>query len=291
MLCFDGGMARAADEDPGLPLKLWPCSNGEFLPPPLDDSASRGDASSPGRGRSPRPPPRLVAPAVPAVVGRHGVGVGGPPGVQRREVGLGGHRAGRRLHRATVGGDRPRGSDDHRPRHIGTDHRRPRRRQRPLRRRRRSSSTCRRTSSSPATGAPGSRRPAAARPTRRLLLGRVLARPRPRRQRHRGRRHLGDPRRRRRRPAVDRRDGARPRPRRRAVRRRPGADPGPCRARRRARSTPRWRRWPRSPRRTTCARGRCTRTPRRGGTSTTTIRRPRRSAARSCRPLATRACR
>ena len=25
------------DADPGLPLKLWPCSNGEFLPPPLDD--------------------------------------------------------------------------------------------------------------------------------------------------------------------------------------------------------------------------------------------------------------
>jgi hypothetical protein len=25
------------DADPGLPLKLWPCSNGEFLPPPLDE--------------------------------------------------------------------------------------------------------------------------------------------------------------------------------------------------------------------------------------------------------------
>jgi predicted TIM-barrel fold metal-dependent hydrolase len=25
------------DDDPGLPLKLWPCSNGEYLPPPLDD--------------------------------------------------------------------------------------------------------------------------------------------------------------------------------------------------------------------------------------------------------------
>ena len=25
------------DEDPGLPLKLWPCSNGEYLPPALDE--------------------------------------------------------------------------------------------------------------------------------------------------------------------------------------------------------------------------------------------------------------
>jgi hypothetical protein len=25
------------DDDPGLPLKLWPCSNGEYLPPPLDE--------------------------------------------------------------------------------------------------------------------------------------------------------------------------------------------------------------------------------------------------------------
>ena len=27
----------AIDDDPGLPFKLWPCSNGEYLPPPLDD--------------------------------------------------------------------------------------------------------------------------------------------------------------------------------------------------------------------------------------------------------------
>jgi hypothetical protein len=27
----------ARDDDPGLPLKLWPCSNGEYLPPPLDE--------------------------------------------------------------------------------------------------------------------------------------------------------------------------------------------------------------------------------------------------------------
>ena len=25
------------DDDPRLPLKLWPCSNGEYLPPPLDE--------------------------------------------------------------------------------------------------------------------------------------------------------------------------------------------------------------------------------------------------------------
>ena len=35
-LWFDGPMG-AIDDDPGLPLKLWPCSNGEYLPPPLDE--------------------------------------------------------------------------------------------------------------------------------------------------------------------------------------------------------------------------------------------------------------
>jgi uncharacterized protein len=30
-------MSDLDDADPGLPLKLWPCSNGEYLPPPLDD--------------------------------------------------------------------------------------------------------------------------------------------------------------------------------------------------------------------------------------------------------------
>ncbi|MEQ1874974.1 MAG: amidohydrolase, partial [Ilumatobacteraceae bacterium] len=25
------------DADPGLPLKLWPCSNGEYVPQPLDE--------------------------------------------------------------------------------------------------------------------------------------------------------------------------------------------------------------------------------------------------------------
>jgi predicted TIM-barrel fold metal-dependent hydrolase len=36
-LWFDVGVGARDDVDPGLPLKLWPCSNGEFLPPPLDD--------------------------------------------------------------------------------------------------------------------------------------------------------------------------------------------------------------------------------------------------------------
>jgi hypothetical protein len=36
-LWFDGAVGARDDADPGLPLKLWPCSNGEFLPPPLDD--------------------------------------------------------------------------------------------------------------------------------------------------------------------------------------------------------------------------------------------------------------
>ncbi len=30
-------MGERHDRDPRLPLKLWPCSNGEYLPPPLDD--------------------------------------------------------------------------------------------------------------------------------------------------------------------------------------------------------------------------------------------------------------
>ncbi len=30
-------MRADRDTDPGLPLKLWPCSNGEYLPPPLDE--------------------------------------------------------------------------------------------------------------------------------------------------------------------------------------------------------------------------------------------------------------
>ncbi len=32
-----GRMRDLDDVDPGLPLKLWTCSNGEYLPPPLDD--------------------------------------------------------------------------------------------------------------------------------------------------------------------------------------------------------------------------------------------------------------
>jgi hypothetical protein len=36
-MCFDGDVGVRDDADPGLPLKLWPCSNGEFLPPPLDE--------------------------------------------------------------------------------------------------------------------------------------------------------------------------------------------------------------------------------------------------------------
>jgi predicted TIM-barrel fold metal-dependent hydrolase len=31
------GTVGESDRDPGLPLKLWPCSNGEYLPSPLDE--------------------------------------------------------------------------------------------------------------------------------------------------------------------------------------------------------------------------------------------------------------
>ncbi len=30
-------MGKVDDDDPGLPLKLWPCSNGEYVPAPLDE--------------------------------------------------------------------------------------------------------------------------------------------------------------------------------------------------------------------------------------------------------------
>lgn len=33
-MCFDGSVGER-DDDPGLPLKLWPCSNGEYVPAPL----------------------------------------------------------------------------------------------------------------------------------------------------------------------------------------------------------------------------------------------------------------
>jgi predicted TIM-barrel fold metal-dependent hydrolase len=37
-LWFDGRVRpHQLDDDPGLPLKLWPCSNGEFVPPALDE--------------------------------------------------------------------------------------------------------------------------------------------------------------------------------------------------------------------------------------------------------------
>ena len=32
-----GGVGDVDDVDPGLPLKLWPCSNGEYVPPRLDE--------------------------------------------------------------------------------------------------------------------------------------------------------------------------------------------------------------------------------------------------------------
>jgi hypothetical protein len=43
-------MARPPAEDPGLPIKLWPCSNGEFLPPPASElvreTVKRADAQA-----------------------------------------------------------------------------------------------------------------------------------------------------------------------------------------------------------------------------------------------------
>jgi len=43
-------MARPTADDPGLPIKLWPCSNGEFVPPPATDvvreTARRADAEA-----------------------------------------------------------------------------------------------------------------------------------------------------------------------------------------------------------------------------------------------------
>ena len=115
---FHGAVGSYDDEDPGLPLKLWPCSNGEYLPAPLDDLRREAMRRGPRRRRRARPSAPLVAPAVPALVGRHGVRVGRPPGVQRRAVRRRGHRARRRVPGPGVCGDRPRGGDDDDPRPV-----------------------------------------------------------------------------------------------------------------------------------------------------------------------------
>ena len=214
----------AIDDDPGLPLKLWPCSNGEYLPPPLDEL--RAEAM------------RRARAAADDHARRHGwsrrrfllSSAGMAAGLRRAARRAAADRA-RRRSASSRGGVVPASATTAghatRPRPTTSSHgtagAAP------------ASSTCRPTSSSSATwgdGLPagGVRR---GRPDR-LLLGRVLARPRARRQRHVGGGDLGGPGRRRGRPAVDRRDGARPGARRRAVRRRPGADPGPRRARRRS---------------------------------------------------------
>ena len=136
-----------------------------------DRSATRGDAPGAGRGRRPRPPPRVVASAVPAVVGRAGLRPGHPAGVQRRAVVVRGHPARRRVQRAADGGhrsrrgrrDRPRRDVDDRPPSssssvvVEPSTTAPRHRPMPT-----SSSTSRPTSSSPTGSVPGSRRRRAA---------------------------------------------------------------------------------------------------------------------------------
>jgi hypothetical protein len=47
-------MAREDDEDPGLPIKLGPCSNGEYEPEPLPP-VLRETIGGPGRPASTTP--------------------------------------------------------------------------------------------------------------------------------------------------------------------------------------------------------------------------------------------
>ena len=67
-------MARRPDDDPGLPIKWHPVSNGEFVPPPRHPPGARGHPAEPGGARRQRPAARREPPPVPAVglrVGHH----------------------------------------------------------------------------------------------------------------------------------------------------------------------------------------------------------------------------
>ena len=54
-LDVEGDPMARRDDDPGLPIKLHPCSNGEFMPPPATPAGARG--GPPGPGRRPRRTP------------------------------------------------------------------------------------------------------------------------------------------------------------------------------------------------------------------------------------------
>ncbi len=121
------GVGARDDADPGLPLKLWPCSNGEFLPPPLDDL--RAEAMRRARAAADEHARRHGWSRRRFLLSSAGMAAGlaalesctpGPFTLDR-------HRARRDVHRARVGDHRPGGGDDDDPRrHL--DERRPHRR-------------------------------------------------------------------------------------------------------------------------------------------------------------------
>ena len=176
-MCFDGAMA-SLDDDPGLPLKLWPCSNGEYLPPPLEPL--------------PREAMRRARAAADSDARRHGWS-------RRRfltsAAGLVGGLVALESRRGRPGGERwassgAAGSWSALRRSVTSPP--PKRRCTVAR-----WSMCRPTSSRMSTRSDrASRRRRAARPTGDRFSARALARPRARRQRHCGRRDLGGARRR-----------------------------------------------------------------------------------------------
>ena len=235
------------DDDPGLPFKLWPCSNGEYLPAPLDELRSEAMRRARARRRRPRPHHGSSRRRVPAVGGGHG-------GRTRRPRVGAGDRAQATRHRPRRSLRRGAGRRATEPAEAAVAVHGAAAPGRP-------SSTCRPTSSrTSARSVAASRRPRAARPTPAdcfsvdywydLVLGR---------QRH----HRGG-----RSPRY--RWSVRPircRSRRwsaagqladAALRRRPGADPGSRRPRRRSDRRRGRRRWPTSPPHTSSAPGRPT---------------------------------
>ena len=255
-------MGVVDEPDPGLPLKLWPCSNGEYLPPPLDEL--RAEAMRRARAAADDHARRHGWSRRRFLLSSAGMasGLAVLQACSDEQSASTGTEPGGPFTRPGDGGDRSRGGDDDGPRR--------RRRRRPRRPPTASPRPPRRAdvvvdvqthfleSGEWGVGFPqgacGEAEPIdcfSAEYWRDLVLAGsdtavavISAMP-----------VVGDAD-----PlsidAMERGQGAR----RRAVRRRPRADPGPRRPRRRAARRRARRRWPRSPRPTSCARGRCTRT-------------------------------
>ena len=104
------------DVDPGLPLKLWPCSNGEYLPPPLDDlrreamrrAGAAADEHARRHGWSRR---RFLLSSAGMASGLAVL-----QACSDEQSASTQHQTRRRVHGPRDGGDGPGGGHDHRPR-------------------------------------------------------------------------------------------------------------------------------------------------------------------------------